>query len=180
MAQVGEAVTQMDQATQQNAALVEESAAAAESLKVQAQQLVQAVAVFKHALTPQQARAAYEVGAGVLEITAPKLQRVEDFTIPARDGYALPVRLYAPSRRRELPVLIYFHGGGFTIGSVATHDVLCRTLSHLAQCAVLSVDYRLAPKHKFPVAHDDAWDAVQWVAQHRVSAASAWTSVVSR
>lgn len=121
-----------------------------------------------HALTPQQARAAYEVGAGVLEITAPKLQRVEDFTIPARDGYALPVRLYAPVVS-ELPVLIYFHGGGFTIGSVATHDVLCRTLSHLAQCAVLSVDYRLAPKHKFPVAHDDAWDAVQWVARQGVS-----------
>ena len=121
-----------------------------------------------HALTPEQARMVYEVGAGVLEIPSPKLQRVESFTIPARDGHALPVRLYAPSNE-PLPVLVYFHGGGFTIGSLATHDVLCRTLSHLAHCAVLSVGYRLAPTHKFPVAHDDAWDAVQWVAAQGAS-----------
>lgn len=121
-----------------------------------------------HALTPEQARMVYEVGAGVLEIPSPKLQRVESFTIPARDGHAVPVRLYAPSSE-PLPVLVYFHGGGFTIGSIATHDVLCRTLSHLAHCAVLSVGYRLAPQHKFPVAHDDAWDAVQWVAAQGAS-----------
>lgn len=126
--------------------------------------IARAAQVPLHALTPQQARAAYELGAGVLEIASPKLQRVESFTIPARDGFDLPVRLYAPSRE-PLPVLIYFHGGGFTIGSLATHDVLCRTLSQLAHCAVLSVDYRLAPEHKFPVAHNDAWDAVQWVAR---------------
>lgn len=118
-----------------------------------------------HALTPQQARLAYEVGVGFMEIPSPKLHRVENFTIPARDGFDLPVRLYAPADG-ALPVLVYFHGGGFTIGSVATHDVLCRTLSHLTHCAVLSVDYRLAPQHKFPVAHDDAWDALQWVAAH--------------
>lgn len=121
-----------------------------------------------HALTPQRARLTYEVGAGVLEIPSPKLDRVESFTVPARDGYDLPVRLYAPTGE-NLPVLVYFHGGGFTIGSVATHDVLCRTLSHLAHCAVLSVAYRLAPEHKFPVAHDDAWDSVQWVSRHGAS-----------
>jgi acetyl esterase len=59
-------------------------------------------------------------------------------------------------------VLVYFHGGGFTIGSVETHDGLCRRLAHLAGCAVLSVDYRLAPEHKFPTAQNDAWDVVQW------------------
>jgi len=117
-----------------------------------------------HALTPVQARMAYEVGADVLEVPSPKLARVESFTLPVRDGHELPVRLYAPSGER-LPVLVYFHGGGFTIGSIATHDVLCRTLSHLAHCAVVSVNYRLAPTHKFPVAHDDAWDSVQWLAQ---------------
>jgi acetyl esterase len=58
------------------------------------------------------------------------------------------------------------HGGGFTLGSIATHDVLCRHLSHLAHCAVLSVGYRLAPEHRFPTAFEDAWDAVQWVAKH--------------
>ena len=118
-----------------------------------------------HALTPTQARLAYEIGAGVLEVPAPKLHRVESFTVPARDGEEMPVRLYAPTDD-VLPVLVYFHGGGFTIGSIATHDTLCRTLSHLAHCAVLSVHYRLAPEHTFPVAHNDAWDVVQWVAAH--------------
>lgn len=127
--------------------------------------MARAAQVPLHALTPVQARTAYEVGAGMLEIPSPKLNRIESFTLPARDGHDLPVRLYAPSSEK-LPVLVYFHGGGFTIGSIATHDVLCRTLSQLAGCAVLSLDYRLAPKHKFPVAHDDAWDAVQWVARH--------------
>ncbi len=127
------------------------------------ERMTRAAQVPLHVMTPLQARLAYEVGAGVLEIPTPKLQRVDNFTLPARDGEALPVRLYAPTAEK-LPVLVYFHGGGFTIGSLATHDVLCRTLSQLAHCAVLSVDYRLAPKHKFPVAHNDAWDAVQWVA----------------
>ncbi len=116
-----------------------------------------------HALTPQQARQVYEVGSGMLDIPGHKLGRVEDLQIPARDGQLLPARLYAPSSDR-LPVLLYFHGGGFTIGSVATHDTLCRQLSHLAHCAVVSVDYRLAPEHKFPVASNDAWDALQWLA----------------
>lgn len=118
-----------------------------------------------HTLTPAQARAAYEAGAGVLEIPRPMLARIEDFSIAARDGHALPARLYAPSAEK-LPVLLYFHGGGFTIGSIATHDVLCRQLSHLAGCAVLSVDYRLAPEYRFPTAADDAWDALQWLAAH--------------
>ncbi|MES2241591.1 MAG: alpha/beta hydrolase [Pseudomonadota bacterium] len=118
-----------------------------------------------HTLTATQARAAYEAGSGVLEIPKPALARVEDFHIPARDGHALPARLYAPSSE-VLPVLLYFHGGGFTIGSIATHDILCRQLSHLAGCAVVSVDYRLAPEHKFPTAAHDAEDALRWVATH--------------
>lgn len=116
-----------------------------------------------HALTPTQARTTYETGAGLLDIPAHPLQRVESFTLPARDGFELPVRLYAPSDEK-LPVLVYFHGGGFTIGSIATHDVLCRSLSHLAHCAVISVNYRLAPEHQFPTAQLDAWDALAWVA----------------
>lgn len=118
-----------------------------------------------HALTPMQARAAYTAGAGVLELPALSLARVESFTVRARDGFEVPVRLYAPSDA-VLPVLVYFHGGGFTIGSIATHDVLCRQLSHHGRCAVLSVDYRLAPEHKFPTAVDDAWDVVQWLAHN--------------
>ena len=127
-----------------------------------------------HSLTPQQARDAYSAGAGVLEVPTTALARVEDFTVPARDGFAIPVRLIAPSLAPApapvpspgpMPVLIYFHGGGFTVGSIATHDGLCRRLAHLAHCAVLSVDYRLAPEHKFPTAQNDAWDVVQWVAE---------------
>lgn len=118
-----------------------------------------------HTLSPQAARAAYEAGAGILEIPSPQLARVEDFSIAARDGYDLPMRLYAPSRDK-LPVLLYFHGGGFTIGSIASHDVLCRQLAHLAGCAVISVDYRLAPEHKFPTAANDAWDALAWLSFH--------------
>ena len=117
-----------------------------------------------HSLMPAQARAAYAAGADVLELPLQPMRRVEDFHITARDGFAIPVRLVAPSLE-HLPVLVYFHGGGFTIGSVQTHDALCRQLAHHAQCAVLSVDYRLAPEHKFPTAVDDAWDVVQWVAQ---------------
>ena len=118
-----------------------------------------------HTLTPAGAKAAYEAGAGVLEIPKPALARVEELRIPARDGHGLPARLYAPSME-SLPVLMYFHGGGFNVGSVATHDVLCRQLSHLSGCAVVSVDYRLAPEHQFPVAANDAWDALQWLATH--------------
>jgi acetyl esterase len=118
-----------------------------------------------HTLSPHQARAAYEAGAGVLEIPPAPLARVEDFTIAARDGFALPLRLYAPSHDK-LPVLMYFHGGGFTVGSVASHDILCRQLSHLAGCAVISVDYRLAPEHTFPTAANDAWDALAWLSFH--------------
>ena len=129
------------------------------------ERMARVVRVPTHALTPQQARLAYEVGAGVLEVPSHKLERVQGCTITTRDGYPMPARLYAPTREK-LPVLVYFHGGGFTIGSVATHDVLCRKLSHLAHCAVLSVEYRLAPEHKFPVAHDDAWDAVRWMASN--------------
>lgn len=118
-----------------------------------------------HMLSATQARAFYEAGSGVLDIPPHQLSRVEDFTFPARDGQAVAARLYAPARE-ALPVLLYFHGGGFTIGSIATHDALCRALSHLAHCAVISVGYRLAPEHRFPVAVNDAWDAVQWVRTH--------------
>lgn len=116
-----------------------------------------------HTLTADQARAAYEAGAGVLEIPKPALDRVEDLQIPARDGQLLGARLYAPSADVQ-PVLLFFHGGGFTVGSVATHDILCRQLSLLAGIAVVSLDYRLAPAHKFPTAANDAWDALQWLA----------------
>lgn len=116
-----------------------------------------------HALSAQQARAHYEAGAGVLDLPPHKMARVEALQVPTRDGAHLHARLVAPSHE-VLPVLLYTHGGGFTIGSVATHDSLCRHLAHLAHCAVVSLDYRLAPEHKFPTAANDAWDALVWLA----------------
>ena len=119
-----------------------------------------------HLLTPEQARAFYEAGSGVLDIPPHKLKRVEELLIPMRDGEQIAARLYAPALQDEapdLPVLLYLHGGGFTIGSLNTHDSLCRHLSHLAHCAVLSVDYRLAPQHQFPIAVDDCWDSLVWL-----------------
>jgi acetyl esterase len=116
-------------------------------------------------LSPQQARAAYEAGAGVLEVPRPQLARVEDLSIPTRDGAQIAARLVAPTTAPGLPVLLYFHGGGFTIGSIDSHDTLCRTLAQLAGCAVVSVGYRLAPEHRFPTAVNDAWDATLWLAR---------------
>jgi acetyl esterase len=117
-----------------------------------------------HQLTPPHAREAYAKGADVLEVPKAELARAEDFAFTNRDGEKIPVRLYAPSHEK-LPVLLYFHGGGLVIGSVQTHDILCRELSRLSGAAVISVDYRLAPEHPFPAALNDAWDALQWLAQ---------------
>ncbi len=116
-----------------------------------------------HSLEPSQARAAYEAGAGVLDVPLAPLARVEPLVIPARDGTGLPARLLAPQVAGPLPVLLYFHGGGFTVGSSATHEALCRQLAAMAGCAVVSVDYRLAPEWKFPTAVEDAWDSLQWL-----------------
>jgi acetyl esterase len=117
-------------------------------------------------LAPQQARAAYAAGADVLEVPKAQLARIEDFAIPARDGEQLAARLYAPGAERVLPLLLFLHGGGFTVGSIATHDILCREFARLAGCAVVSLDYRLAPENRFPIAVNDAWDALQWLAAH--------------
>ncbi len=119
-----------------------------------------------HTLGPEQARQAYALGADILEVPRAELERVEMLAIPVRDGTPLSARLVAPSRAAGLPVLLYLHGGGFTIGSSATHDILCRELARLAGCMVVSLDYRLAPEHRFPTASHDAWDALTWLAAH--------------
>jgi len=116
-----------------------------------------------HAMEPAAARAAYETAAEVLDLPRAPLARVEDFTIPATDGTALRARLYAPSHER-LPLLLYLHGGGFVIGSLETHDSLCRQLARRSGGAVVALDYRLAPEHRFPTAVDDAWAAMAWLA----------------
>jgi acetyl esterase len=116
-----------------------------------------------HTLAPRLARAAYAVGSGVLEINRPELDRVQELSIPARDGVALHARLYATQSNAALPCMLYLHGGGFTVGSVETHDTLCREICRQSGCAVVSLDYRLAPEHRFPIAANDAWDAFTWL-----------------
>ncbi|MEJ6002284.1 alpha/beta hydrolase [Paucibacter soli] len=117
-----------------------------------------------HSLTPRQARIGYLMGAEILDLPRAPLPRVENLMVPGAEG-PLAARLYAPKTPAEarLPVLLYLHGGGFTIGSLETHDSLCRQLALRSGAAVLSLDYRLAPEHKFPAAVDDAWAVLRWL-----------------
>ncbi len=121
-----------------------------------------------HTLTPIQARAAYTAGAEVLDLPRAPLARVDDITLPGGDGRALRARLYASSHAR-LPLLLFLHGGGFTIGGLETHDSLCRQLALQAGIAVISLDYSLAPEHPFPAAVDDSWAAMHWLARDAAS-----------
>ena len=82
---------------------------------------------------------------------------------PAGD---IPLRVYAPAGDGPFPVLMYIHGGGWVVCSLDTHDRECRTLAYRAGCLVVSVDYRLAPEHKFPAAADDCMTALRWVLGH--------------
>ncbi|MFO8114808.1 MAG: alpha/beta hydrolase [Halorubrum sp.] len=95
----------------------------------------------------------------------PAVGRTVDGTVPGPDG-ALDARLYLPDADGPFPTVVFFHGGGFVFGSVATHDWLCRQLTRESGCAVLSVDYRLAPEHPFPAAVADAYAAVEWAADN--------------
>ena len=131
-----------------------------------------------HAMAPVQARAAYALAAEVLEPPRAPLVRLQDLILPAADGTPLAARLYAPSHDC-LPVLLYLHGGGFVIGGLETHDSLCRQLALRSGAAVLALDYRLAPEHRFPTAVDDAWSAMRWLAGAGWLTGSAATSGAS-
>ncbi len=115
-----------------------------------------------HTLTPTQARAAYLQGAEMLDLPRAPLARVEDVRVPGAHG-PLDARLYAPSPEPGLPLLLYLHGGGFVIGGIETHDSLCRQLALRSGGALLSLDYRLAPEHRFPAAHDDTTAVLRWL-----------------
>ncbi len=90
---------------------------------------------------------------------------IEDRMIPGPAG-ELPVRVYRPESTDPLPALVFFHGGGWVIGDIESHDPICRTLANSANCVVVSVEYRLAPEAKFPAAADDAYAAVAYVSAH--------------
>jgi acetyl esterase len=105
------------------------------------------------------ARRSYDDGAAGLFGPTPSVASVDDV-----DAAGVPVRIYRPSSG-DLPGLVYYHGGGWVVGSFDSHDPLCRTLAARSRCAVIAVDYRLAPEHPYPAAADDAWTATVWAAQ---------------
>jgi acetyl esterase len=121
-----------------------------------------------HQLSPKEARQLFRETRPASTPTPPAIGLVQDLTADGPLG-TIPLRLYRPAgvaASTRLPVLVFFHGGGWVIGDLDTHDVLCRQLTAEADVSVVSVDYRLAPEHKFPAAVDDAWAATRWVASH--------------
>jgi len=89
------------------------------------------------------------------------MHKVQEIEIPAQYG-SINSRLYKPVDRDNLPVIIWFHGGGWVLGDLDSADMTCRDLAAHSECQVLSVDYRLAPEHPFPAAFDDSLSALQW------------------
>ena len=120
-------------------------------------------------LSPSEAREFYLQARLVTNPEPPALKSVEPLAIPSLAG-PIPARIYTPLKIRAAndlaPCLVFFHGGGWVIGNLDTHDVVCRKLADEGQLIVISVDYRLAPEHKFPAAVDDAIAATKWIAGH--------------
>ena len=118
-------------------------------------------------LSPKEARQLFRETRPPSTPTPPEIGEVKNLVIDGPNQ--VPVRTYRPkgvAATTALPALVYFHGGGWVIGDLDTHDVLCRFLTAEAGIAVVNVDYRLAPEAKFPAAADDAWAATQWVVKN--------------
>jgi acetyl esterase len=122
-----------------------------------------------HTLSPAEARAFYRERRAVTQPDPPPIAETRELQAPGPLG-PIPLRLYHPQpageRRAAPPVLVYFHGGGWVIGDLDTHDTLCRELAIGSGCAVLAVDYRMGPEHRFPAAVDDCIAATRWVRDH--------------
>jgi acetyl esterase len=120
-------------------------------------------------LSPEEAREYYRQARLVTNPEPPALKSAEPLSIPATHG-SIPARIYTAQTLRQAnglsPCLVFFHGGGWVIGDLDTHDVACRKLAAEGQMIVISVDYRRAPEHKFPAAVDDAIAATSWIASH--------------
>ena len=117
-----------------------------------------------HTLPVADARRFYRDRRAFTQPDPPPVGEVRDLQAEGPHG-AIPLRLYKPAgaAAAPLPVLVYFHGGGWVIGDLDTHDVVCRTLCAGSGCAVVAVDYRMGPEHRFPAAVDDTHAAVRWV-----------------
>jgi acetyl esterase len=116
-----------------------------------------------HTMTPTDARRFYRERRAVTQPEPMAIAEVRDLRAETPGG-VVPLRLYRPAAApARAPALVYYHGGGWTIGDLDTHDVLCRELAERAACVVVAVDYRLAPEHRFPAAVDDSLGAARWV-----------------
>lgn len=115
-------------------------------------------------LAPEMARQAMAQTAAFRGEPDP-VAEIIDRSIPGPRG-EIPVRIYTPDGSGPFPAVVYFHGGGWVVGDLETVHTICTMLAHRAQAVVVSVDYRLAPEHKFPAAVDDAYAATEWVAAH--------------
>src|SRR5438309_6435405 len=121
-----------------------------------------------HQLSPKDARQLFRDTRPAATPVPPEIGSVRDLAAEGPRG-PIPLRIYRPAgvpASTPLAGLVYFHGGGWVIGDLETHDVLCRQLTAEAGVSVIAVDYRLAPEHKFPAAADDAWAATRWIATH--------------
>ena len=123
-----------------------------------------------HDQPPPQSREAYRARRYFTQPDPTPVDEVRELSAPGPHG-PIPLRLYrpAPAAAGPLPVLVYYHGGGWVIGDLDTHDSLCRDLATQSGCTVISVDYRMGPEHRFPAAVDDCLAATQWVREHAAS-----------
>lgn len=139
-------------------------------LKTYADRLAATAGPPRHTLSPEAVRRAMEAeqAAEVSQSPPPPVAHIESRVIagPAGD---IPVRIYTPVGDGPFPVVVYFHGGGWVLCNLETHDGICRRVAHDAGCIVLAVDYRLAPEHKFPAAPEDCYAATRWAARHAVA-----------
>jgi acetyl esterase len=115
-------------------------------------------------MTPGEARESMRARTAALG-PVEDVARVDDHRVRVDRG-EITVRCYTPSGAGPFPALVFFHGGGWVIGDLETHDGVCRSLANGASCVVASVDYRLAPEHKYPVAVEDAFAATRWIADN--------------
>src|SRR5215831_6728271 len=137
------------------------------ALDPQAQRILDAMAALNlpptEQMTPTEARESMRARTAALG-PVEDVARIDDHRVSVDTG-EIAVRCYTPAGRGPLPAYVYFHGGGWVIGDIETHDGICRSLANASGCVVASVDYRLAPEHKYPVAVEDAFAATRWVAR---------------
>jgi acetyl esterase len=129
--------------------------------------------------TPEEARGNLERMVGLAADDPEEVDTVEDITIPgdAEDQPDIPARVYAPDGEDgEMPTLVFYHGGGFVLGSIDTHDNLCRMLANRAEAVIVSVNYRKAPENPWPAGIKDAWVGARWAQQN----ADEWGADTSR